>query len=174
MIIKDNAENHNENYSIDCNSNNNAWNLNEHVEVYVDNVNTDKGVLSGWIDGRITNMKGDFLLVDYYLNDHFSKLVHKNSIRKKKEDEKVIELKLKNCFSVNVDFIKNVKQGRSKKIHSLIKHLKSLINEINYAFYSIACENIFIFGIKDKDPQLEFLIREMIETAKEHYVYIIL
>ena len=115
------------------------------IEIFINNITSN---LSGWIKGEIKDIRSDFAVVEYTINNQSnSQILPKKLLRNAlKNGEKFLELNLNsnNHISYNLDFL-NGHNNKIRKIKNFTRQIKNLVSGIKFIFYSISSNDFIIF-----------------------------
>jgi hypothetical protein len=125
----------------------------------------------GWIDATVTQIRGEFYIVEYSTNHKSStRILNRSEIRPKTTVKETFELSTdsKDVISYKLDYLTGMK-NKLGIISNIIDQIKNFV-EVNFIFYSKSNEELLIFVENGNDSaKLEFL-NEIMNTIREHYV----
>ena len=127
----------------------------------------------GWIDATVSQIRGEFYLVEYSTNHKSStKILNRSEIRPKTNVKETFELSTnsKEVLAYKFDYLTGVR-NKLGIISNVIEQVKNFV-EVNFIFYSKSNEELLIFIENGNDSSKLELLEEIMNTIREHYVNI--
>ena len=128
--------------------------------------------IDAWSEGTIKSCKNDFYIIDYISkkNENKTKILYKNNIRTKAENEQLIKLDIQHVDVYNLQKFECL-QNPLKSIKIFLKKLANLFDDnISYIFLNSKFE-IFIFN-SDNDKNKAYnkeVIQGLMDVAFKHF-----